>query len=240
MSLRRRSVLLRVALLVLVPLVFLVGLFSYTVTTSVTGALTLIRSKVMMDDLGQPVASLQQALTRERAQTIVYYARPTPAALAALQRQQLVTDQAVALRHSRDGLRICPAERLGGRDEGHRGPQQGLAGLAGAPGQDTAIRSAAQQAIRCLQRHDRCQLPGTRAGDLPRGQLDRRYFPASRSLNWRYPTSTSSRRARCWTATSPLMHSQPAITRPSCAWSEHTACCTPRVTRTSIRPTAAA
>ena len=40
MSLRRRSVLLRVALLVLVPLVFMTGLFAYTVTTSVAGALT--------------------------------------------------------------------------------------------------------------------------------------------------------------------------------------------------------
>jgi signal transduction histidine kinase len=95
MSLRRRSVLLRVALLVLVPLGFLIGLFTYTITTSAHSALTLIRSKVMMDDLGQPVASLQQALTHERAQLIVYYAQPTPAELAALQRQQVATDHAV-------------------------------------------------------------------------------------------------------------------------------------------------
>jgi len=74
----------------------MVGLFTYTVSTSVAGALTLIRSKVMMDDLGQPVARLQQALTRERARMIVYAARPTPAALAALKRQQAVTDRAVA------------------------------------------------------------------------------------------------------------------------------------------------
>ena len=96
MSLRRRSVLLRVALLVLVPLLFLIGLFTYTVTTSVSSALTLIRSKVMLDDLGPPVAGLQQALTRERAQVIVYDSRPTPAAQAALAAQQRATNRAVA------------------------------------------------------------------------------------------------------------------------------------------------
>ena len=96
MSLRRRSVLLRVALLVLVPLLFLIGLFSYTVVTSASSALTLNRSKVMMDELGPPVASLQQALTRERADVVVYGARPTPAAKAALDAQQAVTDRAAA------------------------------------------------------------------------------------------------------------------------------------------------
>src|SRR5258708_1438718 len=94
MNLRRRSVLLRVALLVLVPLIFLLGLFTYTVTTSVSGALTLIRSKDVMDDLAPPVASLQQALTRERAQIIVYGGQPTPAAQAALQRPQPPTHPA--------------------------------------------------------------------------------------------------------------------------------------------------
>src|SRR5665811_1134435 len=40
MNLRRRSVLLRVTLLVLVPLVFLVGIFGYAITSSATAALT--------------------------------------------------------------------------------------------------------------------------------------------------------------------------------------------------------
>lgn len=95
MSLRRRSVLLRVAVLVLVPLVLLTGSFAYTVATSVSSALTLIRSKVMMDNLRLPVATLQQALSRERAEVVVYDIRPTPAGLAALKRQQVVTDRAV-------------------------------------------------------------------------------------------------------------------------------------------------
>jgi signal transduction histidine kinase len=95
MSLRRRSVLLRVALLVLVPLILLIGSFAYTVATSVSSARMLIRSQVVMDHLRLPVAAMQQALIRERAEVIVYYIRPTPAARAALRRQQAVTDRAV-------------------------------------------------------------------------------------------------------------------------------------------------
>jgi signal transduction histidine kinase len=95
MSLRRRSVLLRVALLVLVPLILLIGSFGYTVATSASSARALIRSRVVMDHLRLPVATMQQALIHERAQVIVYYIRPTPAARAALLRQQAVTDRAV-------------------------------------------------------------------------------------------------------------------------------------------------
>ena len=96
MSLRRRSVLLRVALLVLVPLTFLIALSVYTITTSVSSALTLTRSKVVMDNLAGPVTSLQQALTRERAEVLVYATLPSPAAQVALQQQQAATDRAVA------------------------------------------------------------------------------------------------------------------------------------------------
>ena len=147
MSLRRRSVLLRVALLVLVPLVFLVGLFTYTVTTSVNGALTLIRSKVMMDDLGQPVASLQQALTHERAQTTVYYARPKPAALAALQRQQTVTDHAVAsLTAATDSSSVRQSASAGGK-KAIAALNKGLASLAGLRANITDTSISAQGAF---------------------------------------------------------------------------------------------
>ncbi len=131
MSLRRRSVLLRVALLVLVPLVFMVGLFTYTVSTSVAGALTLIRSKVMMDDLGQPVARLQQALTRERARMIVYAARPTPAALAALKRQQAVTDRAVASVMATTGSTSVGQSASAGGKKATAALRAGLASLPG-------------------------------------------------------------------------------------------------------------
>jgi signal transduction histidine kinase len=147
MSLRRRSVLLRVALLVLVPLVFLIGLFTYTVTTSVTGALTLIRSKVMMDDLGQPVAGLQQALSHERAQTIVYYARPTPAAETALQRQQTVTDHAVAsVIAATDSSSVGQSASAGGK-KAIAALRGGLASLPGLRTKITDLSISGQQAF---------------------------------------------------------------------------------------------
>ncbi len=96
MSLKRRSVLLRVSLLVLVPLVFLVGIFGYAITSSAAAALTLIRARTVINDLKQPVANLQHALTHERAQMIVYSTRPAPAAYTALQRQQAITDHSIA------------------------------------------------------------------------------------------------------------------------------------------------
>ena len=131
MSLRRRSVLLRVGLLVLVPLIFLVGLSGYMVSTSVSSALALVRSKVMMDDLGQRVASLQQALTHERAQMTSYYARPTPAALAALQRQDAVTNRAAASLTAAMGSRAVRQSASAGGKKAIAALGHGLAGLSG-------------------------------------------------------------------------------------------------------------
>ena len=147
MSLRRRSVLLRVALLVLVPLVFLVGLSAYTITTSVTGALTLIRSKVMMDDLRQPVAGLQQALTHERAQMIIYYARPAPAALAALRRQQAVTDRAVASVLAATGSGSVGQSASAGGKKAIAALREVLASLPGLRAKITDLSIGGQQAF---------------------------------------------------------------------------------------------
>jgi HAMP domain-containing protein len=115
MSLRRRSVLLQVALLVLIPLILLVGSFAYTVTTSASSALTLIRSKVVMDQLRLPVTALQQALSHERAQVIIDYVRPTPAAHAALKRLQVVSDGAVhSFMAAADSLPVQQSASAGG------------------------------------------------------------------------------------------------------------------------------
>jgi signal transduction histidine kinase len=132
MILRRRSVLLRVALLVLVPLVFLLGFFSYTVITSVTSAQTLVRAKVMIDDLGQPVANLQQALSQERAQAFVYDASPSSASLATLQRRQAATDRAVRrFRAAIDSSAVQQSASPGTRRaiSGLRADLSGLTGL---------------------------------------------------------------------------------------------------------------
>ncbi len=131
MSLRRRSVLLRVALLVVVPLVLLVGLFAITVTTSVSSALTLTRSRDLMDDLGPPVATLQQALTRERALLVVYGAQPTPAAQAALQRQETATNRAVASFTAAAGSGSAMQSASAGSEKAVAALEASLAGLPG-------------------------------------------------------------------------------------------------------------
>ena len=240
MSLRRRSVLLRVGLLVLVPLVLLVGLFGYTVTTSVSGALTLIRSKDVMDDLGPPVASLQQALTRERAQMIVYWARPTPAARAALQRQQAATDRAVAsLRVAADSLSVTQSASAGA-EEGHRraagmawpacpgsGPRSpaksvsGQQAFAAYSGMIAASYQVLEQAI--IQEGNSTQvLPGIAVIELA---VSNEYLQQESAL------LDGDFAARAFPA---------SATRLSCGWSERTGCCTPRATPTSTRRTAAA
>lgn len=97
MSVKHHSVLLRVVLLALVPVVFLVGFVTYSITTSAPTALALVRSKVLVETLGQPVRRLQFALTAERAQVSVYYASPKAAALARLQRREMITNRAAAV-----------------------------------------------------------------------------------------------------------------------------------------------
>ncbi len=96
MSLKRRSVTLRVTLLVLVPLVLLVAILGHAIASSATAASTLTRARSVINGLKQPVANLQHSLTRERAQMIVYSARPAARAYTAFHSQQAVTDRAIA------------------------------------------------------------------------------------------------------------------------------------------------
>jgi signal transduction histidine kinase len=127
---KRPSVRLRVTLLVLVPLVFLAGLAAYDVTRSASSALMLIRSKTMLTDLGPPVASLQQALTAERTQTIVYSAQPAPDVLAALRQREAVTDHAVALVAEATNSSAVRQDASAGGKKAIAGLRKDLAGLA--------------------------------------------------------------------------------------------------------------
>jgi hypothetical protein len=118
-----------VALLVLVPLTFLIALSVYTITTSVSSALTLTRSKAVMDDLAGPVASLQQALTRERAQVVVYATRPSPAAQEVLQQQQAATNRAIAAFTTAADSRSVQRSASAGGEKAIAGLRQTLSGL---------------------------------------------------------------------------------------------------------------
>jgi Nitrate and nitrite sensing/Histidine kinase-, DNA gyrase B-, and HSP90-like ATPase len=130
-KLRRRSVLLKIALLVLIPLILLTGAFAYIATTSLSSALTLTRSTVVMGQLRLPVANLQQSLSRERAQMILYYIRPTASAHAALQSQAAVTNRAVrSFITAADSASVRQSASAAGK-KAIAEVDQGLAGLAG-------------------------------------------------------------------------------------------------------------
>lgn len=131
MRLRRRSVLMRVILLVLVPLVFLVGIFGYSITSTARNALTLISANAMINDLRQPIARLQHALTSERATTIVYETLPTTSALSALQRQQAATDRAIANFTSAAESSVIRRSASAGSARAIAGLLQGLGRLPG-------------------------------------------------------------------------------------------------------------
>ena len=147
MILKRRSLLLRIALLVVVQLLLLIGLCSYTAATSVGSALTLIRSKTMMDDLARPVAGLQQALTRERAQMMAYGARPDPAARAALRGQEQATDRAVASFTTTTDSRSVQQSASAGERKAIGALRAGLAGLPGLRASVAADPARGQQAF---------------------------------------------------------------------------------------------
>jgi signal transduction histidine kinase len=101
----------------------------------------------MMDDLGQPVARLQQALTRERARMIVYDARPAPAALAALKRQQAVTDPAVASVMATTGSTSVGQSASAGGKKAIAALRAGLASLPGLRARITDRSIGGQQAF---------------------------------------------------------------------------------------------
>jgi hypothetical protein len=147
MILRRRLLQLRVGLLVVVPLLPLIGLFSYAVATSAGSALTLNRSGVVMDDLARPVAGLQQALTRERAQVIVYGARPGRAARAALRGREQATDRAVASFTAAAGSRSVRQGASAGVRKTIAVLRAGLAALPGTRASIAAHPAGGQQAF---------------------------------------------------------------------------------------------
>lgn len=147
MTHKRLSVRLSVILLVLVPLAFLAGLAAHDITRSASSALTLIRSKTMLTNLGPPVARLQHALAAERTQTSVYSARRAPDVLAALRQREAVTDHAVALVAAATNSAAVRQDATAGGTKALAGLRKDLAGLAGLRAGLTGYSVTGQQAF---------------------------------------------------------------------------------------------
>jgi len=83
MGSRRRSIRLRIYFLVAIPLVTMIGLLSYVVTTSVHNAINLDRAPSLFNATAVPAAVFTNYLQAERLAATVYLFEPTQANLAA-------------------------------------------------------------------------------------------------------------------------------------------------------------
>ena len=94
MGSRGRSIRLRIYFLVAIPLIAMVGLLAYVVTTTVSNAVSLDRAPNLVNATAVPAAKFGTYVEAERAAAVVYLFRPTPANLGAYQAAITATDRA--------------------------------------------------------------------------------------------------------------------------------------------------
>ncbi len=93
--LHRRSIRLRIIVLVLVPVVALVGLYSIVLNLTVGNLLTLKQEAAIRQLVALPVAHVQTQLARERTLALLYLASPEHGGLPGLLVQEHRTDGAI-------------------------------------------------------------------------------------------------------------------------------------------------
>ena len=96
MGLRRRSIRLRIFLLVAIPIVSLMGLYAFAATITAFDAINLARSTTLKNAIGTPTGNLESAVDAERLVAVVYLAAPVPSNLAGLQAEERKSVQAEA------------------------------------------------------------------------------------------------------------------------------------------------
>jgi signal transduction histidine kinase len=96
MGLRRRSIRLRIFLLVVIPILSLIGIYAFAATITASDAINLSQSRTVFDTISLPSGLLESALDSERVYAVVYLADPAPLNQAALQAQEQKTDRSIA------------------------------------------------------------------------------------------------------------------------------------------------
>jgi len=96
MGLRRRSIRLRIFLLVTIPILSLIGLYAFAATIAASDAFNLAQARTLKDTIGTPTGNLEAQVDAERLLAVVYLAAPLPSNLATLRAQELKTEQAQA------------------------------------------------------------------------------------------------------------------------------------------------
>jgi signal transduction histidine kinase len=92
MGLRRRSIRLRIVLLVAIPILSLIGVYAFAATITATDAINLARSRTLKDTVGTPTGNLEAQIDVERLLAVAYLAAPVPSNLAALRAQEAKTE----------------------------------------------------------------------------------------------------------------------------------------------------
>jgi signal transduction histidine kinase len=96
MGLRRRSIRLRIFLLVAIPILSLIGIYAFAATITASNAINLSRSRLVFNTISLPSGLMESALDSERVYAVVYLADPAPLSRAALQVQEQKTDRSIA------------------------------------------------------------------------------------------------------------------------------------------------
>jgi signal transduction histidine kinase len=92
MGLRRRSIRLRIILLVAIPILSLIGVYAFAATITASDAINLARSRTLKDTIGTPTGNLEAQVDAERVLAVVYLAAPVPPNLATLRAQEAKTE----------------------------------------------------------------------------------------------------------------------------------------------------
>ena len=97
---RLRSVRTRILLLVLVPVLSLVGIYAFAISTTARDAVNLTKANTVKNAVGDPIAAFMAQIGIERMLAIGYMSATTGANLAKLELQETHTNAAVANLHS--------------------------------------------------------------------------------------------------------------------------------------------
>jgi signal transduction histidine kinase len=96
MGLHRRSIRLRIFVLILIPLLSLIGLYVFAASITVGDAVDRARATALKNDTGLPTGTFEGQADAERRVAVIYLAAPNAQSLAALDAQEAKTDQALA------------------------------------------------------------------------------------------------------------------------------------------------
>jgi signal transduction histidine kinase len=152
MGLHRRSIRLRIFLLVLIPILSLIGLYAFAVSITASDAINLARSKTVKNTIGLPTGQLEAQVDAERIIAVVYLASPNPLTLAALHAQELKTGTALSAFSRAVGSPATMGSASTQEKQAFATLLNAMAGLATLHSQITSLAISRPQAVNAYSR----------------------------------------------------------------------------------------